>query len=81
MQAPHAADTPTYHAFLLRLWCDADVQRWHASLQTVDGTARRGFADLDQLITYLHRLVCPPADIDPPTGTPVAPFAQDDVIL
>jgi hypothetical protein len=57
----------TYYAFLLRLWREADGAAWHASLQAADAQTRRGFADLDTLITYLREVVCPLAQPAPST--------------
>lgn len=55
---------PDYHAFLLRLWC-GDGAGWRASLQAPGDAARRGFADLDELMAYL-RALCGPSEEVPP---------------
>jgi hypothetical protein len=40
----------------LRLWCDNTAEGWRASLQPADGSRPVGFADLDELFSFLLRV-------------------------
>lgn len=52
----------SYHAYLLRLWEAGDGQwpEWRASLESVQGGERRGFASLAALFAFLEELSRPP---------------------
>ena len=45
-----------YQSYLLRLWRapGGDTQPWRASLENPLTGERRGFADLEALVAYLH---------------------------
>lgn len=43
----------TYHAFLLRLWCEGDSQRWRASLQSAATEEVQHFPHAAALIAFL----------------------------
>lgn len=53
--APVRSTGGHYNAWLLRLWREGEGA-WHASLQTIDGGAPAGFADLEQLFAFLLAL-------------------------
>jgi len=48
---------PRYMSYLLRLWetSDGGEQIWRASLESPGSGKRRGFADLAELIDFLHQ--------------------------
>ena len=48
-----------YHAYLLRLWnANPDgIPAWHASLEDPHTGERHGFADLEQLYTFLQEQI------------------------
>lgn len=43
----------TYHAYLLRLWCEGEGGDWRAMLEDPHTGERRGFPDIGALIAYL----------------------------
>lgn len=45
----------TYSAYLLRLWRDSEQSPWRASLEDAQSGERHGFADLEQLFSFLRR--------------------------
>jgi hypothetical protein len=53
------AERPAYLSFLLRLWrAPGGVgQPWRASLEDTLTGQRRGFADLEALVAYLHEQI------------------------
>jgi hypothetical protein len=50
---PHKPST--YHAYLLRLWCDGATNPWRASLESPDGVESRTFASLPALFAFLEQ--------------------------
>jgi hypothetical protein len=48
-------EAPRYQAYLLRLWLagDDDTAVWRASLEDPRTGERRGFADVNSLLTFL----------------------------
>ncbi len=51
-------ETPTYYAYLLRLWRDGDcTDCWRASLEDPQTGKRLGFADLEKLLAYLREKI------------------------
>jgi len=48
-------EAPRYQAYLLRLWVagDDDAAVWRASLEDPRTGERRGFADVNDLLTFL----------------------------
>ena len=53
-----ADEHPRYQAYLLRLWqvISGGHLVWRASLEDVHTGTRRGFASLDELISFLRHL-------------------------
>ena len=67
---------PRYRAYLLRLW-DANPRgppAWHASLEDAHTGERRGFADLEQLNTFLLAQI---GDRRPAEGGSTPPAEED----
>ena len=52
-----------YHAYLLRCWQESDTDHgtytWRFSLEGVQDSQRRGFADLQALLTFLQQITQP----------------------
>jgi len=55
-----------YRSFLLRLWqVDEDRKRaWRFSLERPLSGERKGFANLGELLTFLHEEMCAETDDD-----------------
>ena len=72
----HRAETPRYHAFLLRCWREnTHGASWRFSLERAGGERRSGFADLGDVIATIQAILADtPAD-DPfkPTQTGSSP--------
>jgi hypothetical protein len=54
-QQPPRSSPPTYHAYLLRLWCEGDGQRWRASLQSTTTEQTQHFPHAEALLGFLCR--------------------------
>jgi hypothetical protein len=52
-QTPHTYQT--YHAYLLRLWCEGDGQRWRASLQSTKTEEIQHFPHVAALFAFLSQ--------------------------
>lgn len=51
-------EQPTYHSYLLRLWQeDIKDYTWRMSLENAHTGERRGFACLDDLVSFLQRQI------------------------
>jgi hypothetical protein len=58
-------EKPDYRSYLLRLWKVGEIEgmEWRASIQSVQGGERQGFAGLEGLFDFLRRQVLePPSD-------------------
>lgn len=49
--------TDAYLSFMLRMWQDAEGLPWHASLEHPQTGEQMLFATVDELFTYLDRLM------------------------
>lgn len=47
-------NTYAYQAYLIRLWQEEEQGEWRATLENPHTGERKGFANLDSLITYLR---------------------------
>ena len=58
-----ASSNQPYHAYLLKIWLEADGEMpagaWRFSLEDAHSGTRRGFTDLDSLLVYLQNLTGP----------------------
>ena len=43
-----------YHVWVLRLWRESSLAPWRITLESVVTHEREGFADLNELLTYLQ---------------------------
>lgn len=43
-----------YHAYLLRIWREAEGMPWRATLQNPHTGEQEGFASVDQLIAFIR---------------------------
>jgi hypothetical protein len=59
--------TYAYHAYLIRLWQEDAHSPWRATLEDPHTGERKGFADLDSLITYLKTQTDPTTPPAEPT--------------
>jgi hypothetical protein len=57
----HESEQPLSQLYVLRLWREAQGAPWQAMLRPADGGPRIGFADLEQLASFLLRLADSPA--------------------
>jgi hypothetical protein len=67
-QTPHTYQT--YHAYLLRLWCEGDGQRWRASLQSAKTEEIQHFPHAAALLAFLSQqmgVALPDAPAQSPT--------------
>ena len=63
--APGRPTPVDYYAGLLCLWREGEGSAWRASLQSVEGNERIGFADLELLFAHIRRMLTAPDDGDP----------------
>ena len=57
-----SADGRRSQLYLLRLWCEAAGTPWRLSLRPASGGEAIGFADLDDLVLFLLRVMASKAE-------------------
>ncbi len=58
-------DGSNYQSYLLRLWCSGDTRRWRATIEEVHTGQLHGFANLQQLVTFIETQTQSKISLDP----------------
>lgn len=70
--------TPTYHAYLLRIWRENGCEAWRALLEDPHTGERLGFDGADRLLAYLTaQLTTKPPPTSEAEGTATSPSTPD----